>query len=206
MADKTSATITYVDANGGKGTKSITDISPTADSGAIKNFCVALNALSTNTISAINKVEQTTITNATTKPKLTVQVNNPVLSTFAISSSFATALIGSLPQNTTKPELIYNALFYYHSDSEDPDSEIIVEQFPNNLPIQDGDYSFFQGGYAYNTIEVQQESVYASCISTDEVIFKITVDYMFAETDMTAATTYRLTITRTAGEATFVQL
>lgn len=206
MADKTSATITYVDTNGGKGTKSITDISPTADSGAIKDFCVALNALSTNTISTIDKIEKTDITTTTTKPKLSVEINNVGLGNLAISSSFVTALIGSLPQKTTKPELTYNALFYSHADEDDPDSEIITEQFPNNLPVEDNDYSFFQGGYIHNTIEVQQESVHASCISTDEVIFKITVDYMFAETDMTAATTYRLTITKTAGEATFIQL
>jgi len=64
MADKTSATITLVDSENKKISKSITDISPTAGNHRIKDFCVALNALSTNTISSIEKIEKTDITAA----------------------------------------------------------------------------------------------------------------------------------------------
>lgn len=73
MADKISASITYIDANNNKGTKAITDISPTADNGAIKDFCVGFLGLTTNTLSQIDRVEKTDITNApAVKPDLEV--------------------------------------------------------------------------------------------------------------------------------------
>lgn len=79
MADKISATITYVDTANNKGTKAITDISPTADNRAIKNFCVGLLGLTTNTLSQIDRVEKTDITNATAKPKLTLTLHNDTI-------------------------------------------------------------------------------------------------------------------------------
>ena len=201
MADKTSATITYVDANGGKGTKSITDISPTADNSAIKKFCVALNALSTNTISTINKVEQTAITTATTKSKLTLTVLNENLATLAISTSNSQALIATIGE--IKPTLVTAALFYFPENDGDPEANWIETPYPNTNPIADNEYAYFTGGYDES---ISGDSIGASCIATDTTISKIVVDYIFAETDTTAATTYRLIIRRTAGEATFVQL
>ena len=68
MADKVSATITYLDANNHKGMKAITDINPNADNSAVKNLCAGLNALTTNTLVRIEKIERTDITNATAQP------------------------------------------------------------------------------------------------------------------------------------------
>lgn len=201
MADKTAATITYIDANGSKGTKSITDISPMADNGAIKNFCTALNALSTNTISTINKVEQTTITNATVKPKLTLTILTENLATLAISTSNSQALIATI--EATRPALTTAALFYYPDNEGDPEANWIETPYPNTNPTADNEYAYFTGGY--DTV-FNQNSIGASCVATDTTISKIVVDYMFAETDSTAATTYRLTIRKTAGDATFVQI
>lgn len=75
MADKISASITYLDTNQNKGSKAVTDISPTADNGAIRNFCIGLLGLTTNTLSQIDRVEKTDITNAATKPKLSLTLN-----------------------------------------------------------------------------------------------------------------------------------
>ena len=86
MADKISASITYLDADNNKGSKAITDISPTADNGAIKNFCVGLLGLTTNTLSQIDRVEKTDITNATPKPKLTLEVYTETLATLQLNS------------------------------------------------------------------------------------------------------------------------
>lgn len=68
MADKVSATISYLDSNQRKGMKAITDINPVAANSAIKDFCTGLNALTTNTIVSIEKIERTDITNATSEP------------------------------------------------------------------------------------------------------------------------------------------
>lgn len=201
MADKTSATITYLDENNNKGTKSITDISPDADSGAIKNFCTALNALSTNTISSIDKIEKTDITNATVKPKLTLTILTENLATLAISTSNSQTLIATI--GATRPALTTAALFYYPDNEGDPEADWIETPYPNTNPVGDNEYSYFTGGY--DTVG-NLDSIGASCIATDTTILKIVVDYMFAETDSTSATTYRLTIRKTAGEATFVQL
>ena len=76
MADKISANITYVDANNNKGSKAITDIGPNADNGSIKNFCVGFLGLTTNTLAQIDRVEKTDITNATTKPKLSLTLSS----------------------------------------------------------------------------------------------------------------------------------
>ena len=76
MADKISASITYVDTANNKGTKAITDISPSADNGAIKNFCVGLLGLTNNTLSQIDRVEKTDITNAAAKQDLEVTFAN----------------------------------------------------------------------------------------------------------------------------------
>ena len=76
MADKISASITYLDVNNNKGTKAITDISPMAGDTAIKNFCVGLLGLTTNTLSQIDRVEKTDITNPPTKADLVVTFDN----------------------------------------------------------------------------------------------------------------------------------
>lgn len=73
MADKISATITYLDSSNNKGTKSITDIDPSASASSIKNFCEGLTALTTNTLSTIEKLEKTDITSATAKAAITLQ-------------------------------------------------------------------------------------------------------------------------------------
>lgn len=63
MADKKSAVISYVDSSNNKGSKTITDIADKIASSKVWAFCEALNALSTNTISQVDLVEKTDITN-----------------------------------------------------------------------------------------------------------------------------------------------
>ena len=78
-ADKTSVNITYFDSNGKKGMKAITDINPNASNSAIRTFATGLNALTTNTIASLEKIERTNIT--------AEQIN-------ALKASAATAIIG----------------------------------------------------------------------------------------------------------------
>ena len=75
MADKVSATISYLDSNQRKGMKAITDINPAANNSAVKALCTGLNALTTNTLQGIEKIERTDITNATAKTKLSLTLN-----------------------------------------------------------------------------------------------------------------------------------
>ena len=65
MATKTSAVITGVDSNDKTVSTAITDINPNADNGAIKSLCESLAGLTNNTLSKIQRVDKTDITNAT---------------------------------------------------------------------------------------------------------------------------------------------
>lgn len=164
MADKISATLTYLDATNNKGTKAITDISPTADNGAIKNFCVGLLGLTTNTLSQIDRVEKTDITNAVAKPKLTLTLANDAKSAlmFSRSSDGSYLFSGTLPAFTYKFEA---------ADTTILDS-YFVNFFQSNDRIRFG---------AHTTI---------SSTTTETV----TATVYFAETDTTAATTAQIVI------------
>ena len=194
MADKISANITYVDTDNNKGSKAITDISPTADNGAIKDFCVGLIGLTTNTLSQIDRVEKTDITNATPKPKFTVPVVEETLANLQLGKSDSILWEGIAVWNSTKA----------------------------NLPKIYCTYSYTQGNVTYTDLSMKfgfgveqmldmadpsncRLMIYLAkgTLTADDTLI---VDFICTETPVTRETMYRLTITGTAGEATFVQL
>ena len=170
MADKISASITYLDANNNKGTKAITDISPTADNGAIKNFCVGLLGLTTNTLSQIDRVEKTDITTATTKPKLSL-----TLTTQATETRFAynmEAQFGYTLFNET-----VTAGFVYRLGNQGDEGR------PVNCML-----NIFRKGN-FNDI------YFSACTFDDHNSYPnlgVTVYVYFDETDTTAATTVKI--------------
>lgn len=187
MADKTSASISYLDSLNNKGSKSITDISPTADNGAIKNFCVALNALTTNTIVQIDRIEKTNISDAVPKPKLTLNINQTSVEGISFGTkSNATPLCYGI--ETQRPETTWNFHF------EKADGSVVHIVAPT---------LFFSSNWSDSTSNVL---VYTDTTGyTAFQLIKLVANIHFAETDDTAATTYQLTIAD--GETTtFVQL
>ena len=196
MADKISASITYLDANNDKGSKAVTDISPTADNGAIKNFCVGLLGLTTNTLSQIDRIEKTDITNATTKPKLTLSVDTEELAQLQLNASqsfwFIIATWNSSKANFPK---IYCAYSYTRGNNSKYDltkyfsfgiEEIFDAEDTSNCKLK---------------VSLEKNQPVAPA-ATDT----LTADFLFTETPATQETIYRLTITVNAGEATLVQL
>ena len=194
MADKISANITYVDTDNNKGSKAITDISPTADNGAIKDFCVGLIGLTTNTLSQIDRVEKTDITNATPKPKFTFPVVEEALANLQLGKSDSILWEGIAVWNSTKA----------------------------NLPKIYCTYSYTQGNVTYTDLSMKfgfgveqmldmadpsncRLMIYLAkgTLTADDTLI---VDFICTETPVTRETMYRLTITGTPGEATFVQL
>lgn len=174
MADKISATITFVDTANNKGTKAITDISPTATDSAIKNFCVGLMGLTTNTLAQVDRVEKTDITNATPKPKL-----NLVLHAYASSKlnfSSAPAYDAEDEAAEEEPKLFANTAlpkFAYEIES----GPLTIE-FPITIFWSYG-VVYFNTGRPFEIAE-----------TTDTITVKI----YFEETDATAATTVQLVI------------
>lgn len=75
MATKISAVLTVTDTNQKAASKSLTDISPTADKGRIVKFARALVALTTGTLDGVELVTKEDITNEKASPNLTVTPN-----------------------------------------------------------------------------------------------------------------------------------
>lgn len=75
MATKISAVLTVTDTNQKTASKSLTDISPTADKGRIVNLARALVALTTGTLDGVELVTKEDITNEKPAPNLTVTPN-----------------------------------------------------------------------------------------------------------------------------------
>ena len=177
MADKISATITYLDANGGKGSKAITDISPTADNGAIKNFCNAFVGLTTNTVSQIDRIDKTNITNAATKPKLALTLTTYAQSflNFANTPNYEEDNAPQLFNNTNLPAFTY-------STEMTSQSEISMIFVMSIMKGTDGKVYFAT----------------AKGTTIEETDATQTIKIHFAETDTTAATTAQLVISYNA--------
>ena len=146
MADKISASITYLDVSNNKGSKAITDISPTADNGAIKDFCVGLLGLTTNTLSQIDRVEKTDITNATVKPKLTLTLDQQFANGIRTKySSMDTLFVETdLPNFTYKVELTtepnkYAATLFYNEYQRKVYFASALD--PSDPPLESGTYT-----------------------------------------------------------------
>lgn len=178
MADKVSATISYVDANNRKGMKAVTDINPNADNGAVKNFCTGLNALTTNTLTGVEKIERTDITNATTKPKLTLTMPQ-AFSLNLTSLSTAANPDYELFNQSNLPNFVYRIdepIDFYNS-------RIAITVYRANIG----------GMYTVRIVTLLQS------VPSDEGTVTVTV--YFEETETTAATTAVITIPIT-GKAT----
>ena len=146
MADKISASITYLDASNNKGSKAITDISPTADNGAIKDFCVGLLGLTTNTLSQIDRVEKTDITNATAKTKLTLTLSSEARNTTYITDPHVPMILfveTGLPNFTYKVEATisvtgeFNATLVYSGQQ----GQIYFSSTTDSTPAESGTYT-----------------------------------------------------------------
>lgn len=89
MATKISAVMTVTDTANKQGSKSITDIDPNASDLQVKNFLVALNALTTNTLNSIELVTKKDITDAHEpyQPNVTVYPVSVPCNTFDMSRS-----------------------------------------------------------------------------------------------------------------------
>ena len=197
MADKVSAAITYLDSNQNKGSKSITDINPEADNGAIKNFCVGLVGLTTNTISQIDRVEKTDITHATptpAKPKLELTIDNTALARVAASESGTNEVIAQLPTGMATDDNAPKVATVIIMTTED---RTIGAYDKNNITDV-----YTMAGYT-DSFKIGVASKY---YSTSESFGFAKVTFNFEETATTAATSYQLRFTDTAGAATFVQL
>lgn len=83
MATKISAVMTVTDASNKQSSKSVTDISPNAYDYQIKEFIVALNGLTTNTLDDIDVVTKKSIMDIPDpNPHLSVTPTTKVISTF----------------------------------------------------------------------------------------------------------------------------
>ena len=107
MATKISAVMTVTDTANKQASKSITDISPNASDGQVKNFLTALNALTTNTIDGIELVTKKDITDATAKTPLTLTLSGGTGSLIKLVTNGSGDEVfnqGNLPNFTYKVE------------------------------------------------------------------------------------------------------
>jgi len=169
MADKISASITYVDSSNSKGSKSITDISPTADNGSIKNLCVGLLRLTTNTLSQIDRIDKTDITAATTKPKLDLMLTAYAMENFNFSSA--------------------------PNYSEEDEPKLFVQ---TNLPsfTYEVEWSTVAATFVASVVAYNGKVYFATAKGTtiEETDVTQTIKIHFEETNTTAATTAQLVI------------
>ena len=144
MADKVSATISYVDANNRKGMKAVTDINPNADNGAVKNFCSGLNALTTNTLTGIEKIERTDITNATAKPKLTLTLSSTARNGIYITDQFTCDILfveTNLPNFTYEVEARISVTDKFNASLIKSDDRIYFASTTDSTPLESGTYT-----------------------------------------------------------------
>ena len=155
MADKHSIIITSTTPSGKTNQKAIPYVNPNANSVEMKNFATAINALSENTISAIERVDRVDITNAKLDPQLTVTPDTAILQrdgsemTFDVSyqGDGTITLTGKKPINTAGG-LTYNA----------NDRQIVKDGISALIP---------QGGETYITvIELSETETYLGATAT----------------------------------------
>ena len=90
MADtiSTSATIDYSDQGGNKGQKSLTDINPNATNQQIRALAVAMNNLTTNTLTGVNKITKTKISSVA-KTETTIALHTSETDTLSAATILA---------------------------------------------------------------------------------------------------------------------
>ena len=192
---KVTLTLDGVDQANKKSSTKIPYINPNVSDDIMREFANKCAALSTDTHTATTKTTDEDITTAVTpKPKLTLEVNNTELAKLAMTSEGTSATFAFVPMgfNTNDLRLDINAIIF------DENGGIYV--FDTTAPTS----RYVMAGYVSGT------SFGAACRFVEEgdhvLDSNVTVDFYFSETSTTTATNYRLTITKTAGQATFVQL
>jgi len=181
MADKKSAVISYVDSSNNKGSKTITDLADKIANSKVWAFCNALNSLSTNTISQVDLVEKTDITNAEYKPELELNLHTSNIESIAFGDKKLTSVTYGL--DGEQPNL---SVEYYFEKSDGSVAHICAATI------------MFSANWSDSTRNIYVFSETTGCSALQ--ITKLIADLHFAETDSTLATTYRLTVAE--GETT----
>ena len=191
---KVTLTIDGIDTNEKKSSTKIPYVNPNASDDVMRTFANKCAALSTDTHTATTKTTDEDITTATPqKPKFTFPVNENGLANLQVGKSDSILLETLAVWMSTKANLpkIYCAYGYTENGMTYNDLAMTfgfgVEQI---LDMSDPS-------------NCQLKIYLAKNSHTDATL---TVDFLCTETPVTRETMYRLTITGTAGEATFVQL
>lgn len=209
---KTSAIITTVGANNKVVSKAITDINPNADNGAIKTLCQSLNSLTNNTLTGVQRVDKTDITTATpsvAKAEVTLDTTR-----------------GHLDEDLPTLKIGYNYIgageggvdYYIHLGEVTSSDTWIPVAFLVAAYKADGtffDEFYYNGGSFIGYVDKDRDPYFAVKFTGNfqgrnenslADAARIEIDFIFPETATTAETTYRLTFTHTAGEATFAKV
>lgn len=192
---KVTLTIDGVDANEKKSSTKIQYINPNISDDVMRTFANKCAAMSTDTHTATTKTTDEDITTAETpKPKLTLDIDSPKLAELAANDTATAAVFAYIPLAytfQTRPKLMVDICCV--------DESLGQYAFDPNAPTD----RYATAGY------INRHGVGAACKfheTEGREFTQLTIDYYFAETETTAATQYRLTITKTAGEATFAQV
>ncbi len=192
---KVTLTIDGLDSNQKKSSTKIQYVNPNASDDVMRTFANKCAALSTDTHTATTKTTDEDITTAETpKPKLTLEVDSTELAKLAVTSEGTSAEFAHVPIGFRTNDLgLYTVSLIW-----DDNGQLYV--FDPTAPTS----RYIMAGYVSTT------SFGAACRFVEEGSHgfdgNLTVDFYFSETNTTAATHYQLTITKTAGQATFVQL
>lgn len=192
---KVTLTIEGLDANEKKSSTKIQYVNPNASDDVMRTFANKCAALSTDTHTATTKTTDEDITTAPTqKPKFTFPIDENGLANLQLGKS---------------DTILWESIAVWNSTKA-------------NLPKIYCTYSYTQGNVTYTDLSMKfgfgveqmldmadpsncRLMIYLAkgTLTADDVL---TADFLCTETPVTRETMYRLTITGTAGEATFVQL
>ena len=195
---KVTLTIDGVDANEKKSSTKIQYVNPNISDDVMRTFANKCAAISTDTHTATTKTTDEDITTATTpKPKLSLIVDSDPLAEMYLDPEedfMDTYNAAKYPSGMVSlPTLTVSITIWI-------DDNVEVGAFKNVN-------NFVSAGYTSPTEDGYNIGV---CIASDDSqhhgLCRAEVIFYFSETETTAATQYKFTITRTAGEATFVQL
>ena len=195
---KVTLTIDGVDASNKKSSTKIPYVNPNASDEVMRTFANKCAALSTDTHTATTKTTDEDITTAATpKPKLTLIVDSEPLAEMYFDPADGlvyTYHAAKYPSGMVSlPTLTVSSTIWI-------DDNVEVGAFKNTN-------NFVSAGYTSPTEDGYNIGV---CIASDDSqhhgLCRAEVIFYFSETETTAATQYKLTVTSTAGEATFIQL
>lgn len=191
---KVTLTLDGVDTANKKSSMKIPYVNPNVSDDVMRTFANKCAALSTDTHTATTKTIDEDITTAETpKPQLTLEVDNTELARVQFDNTGAAYRFAKFPNTIgALPKLTVDITAW-----DDNDREVGAFWGPNN---------FVSAGFA----RLYGDYIIGVCTMSEpggsRYLDYAVVNFHFGETETTAATQYRLTITRNAGEATFVQV